>query len=351
LGKAETKLLAYGERAHDWTQRVSSLTRVPRLLRSFGIDPAAVLAAADLPPDALEQPDARHPYLSLMRMLSAAAQATRLPHFGLLVGREAGLADIGLLGELMRHSATVGDALRTGAVLHRINSDGGAMFLFEHGSTVTLGYAVFHPNADRMATTHDLVTAMLLTAMRDLCGPAWHPTEALLPRAAPADDGPYRDHFRCPVRFDAEYPAIVFPATVMARPLPGADPARRAALEREAARHDTSGLVPQLYRSLRLLLLDGRSNGDLLAQQFAMHRRTLNRRLRAQGHTFRSILDEVRFEVARHLLGDTQLAIVQIAGALGYAEASAFTRAFRRWSGMSPLVWRDANTVGTTVQY
>lgn len=328
---------------------MSALARVPAALRALGVDPASVLAGAELPGDALDNPDARHPYLSLVRMLNVASHASRRPDFGLLVGRESGLTDMGVLGEVMRHSPTVGDALRIGAVLHRINSDGGAMFLFEHGSTVTAGYAVFHPQVDRMATTYDLVTAMLVTSMRDLCGPAWHPTEALLPHAAPPDCTAYRDHFRCPVRFDAEYAAIVFPAAVMARPVPGADPARRAALEREASRHDTSNLVSQLYRSLRLLLIDGQASGDLLAQQFAMHRRTLNRRLRAQGRTFRSVLDEVRFEAARHLLGDTRLAIVQIAGALGYAEASAFSRAFRRWSGMSPLEWRESCRVGAAV--
>jgi transcriptional regulator GlxA family with amidase domain len=67
-----------------------------------------------------------------------------------------------------------------------------------------------------------------------------------------------------------------------------------------------------------------------------MHRRTLNRRLEAQGTTFQNVLDEVRLESARQLLDVTKLPLIEIAASLGYAESSAFSRAFRRWSGDAP---------------
>ena len=72
----------------------------------------------------------------------------------------------------------------------------------------------------------------------------------------------------------------------------------------------------------------------------AMHRRTLNRRLKAQGMTFQEILDQVRYEVARELLAETQVAIDDIAAALGYASVSPFVRSFGRWSGTTPGRWR-----------
>ena len=101
--------------------------------------------------------------------------------------------------------------------------------------------------------------------------------------------------------------------------------------------------LPQLYRSLRLLLLDGTTSGDRLAQQLDMHRRTLNRRLKAQGRTFQSVLDEVRFEVARHLLRETRQSVADITYALGYGDTANFSRAFRRWTGVAPLQWRAQN--------
>ncbi len=91
-----------------------------------------------------------------------------------------------------------------------------------------------------------------------------------------------------------------------------------------------------------MLLLAGKSSGDDLAQMLSLHRRTLSRRLRAQGTTFQKVLDEVRFEVACQLLEHTGAPIDQIATALCYADVSAFMHAFRRWSGTTPALWRKA---------
>ena len=71
-----------------------------------------------------------------------------------------------------------------------------------------------------------------------------------------------------------------------------------------------------------------------------MHRRTLNRRLKAQNYTFHELVNEVRYEIARQLLEDTRMPMSQIAVTLDYSDASAFTRAFRRWSGTTPAAWR-----------
>ncbi len=91
------------------------------------------------------------------------------------------------------------------------------------------------------------------------------------------------------------------------------------------------------------MLINGRSTGDALAQALSLHRRTLNRRLREQGTTFQHILDDVRYEVARDLLSQTDLPIQEIASALCYSESSAFLHAFRRWSGTSPARFREEN--------
>ena len=77
------------------------------------------------------------------------------------------------------------------------------------------------------------------------------------------------------------------------------------------------------------------------AELFSMHPRTLNRRLADKGCTFRGLAEEVRYDLARQFLENTGMPISQIAAALGYAETSAFTRAFRRWSGFSPTVWQE----------
>ena len=77
-----------------------------------------------------------------------------------------------------------------------------------------------------------------------------------------------------------------------------------------------------------------------IASEFSMQPRTLNRRLRAEGTTFRELINKARFEVARQLLKSTKMQIADIALALGYANASGFSHAFQRWSGAAPSEWR-----------
>jgi AraC-like DNA-binding protein len=276
----------------------------------------------------------------LLRLLAECAARTRTPHFGLLAGQAWRLHDLGLLGESMRHSATVGDALRSLVVHQQLNSLGGAPVLLERGATVEFGYVVYHPSPGPLDAVFDTALAVGVQQMRELCGPRWHPRRVSLPRAAPADAGVYLQHFGCPVHFDAERAAIEFAASTMQRPLPGADAARLRKLQERVRRLVDPHLVPSLYRAVRLLLARGAANRQAIAQQLALHRRTFNRRLQAQGTSFREILDGVRHEAARQLLRDTELPIIGVAAALGYAEASSLNHAFRRWSGLSPTAWR-----------
>jgi AraC-like DNA-binding protein len=87
-------------------------------------------------------------------------------------------------------------------------------------------------------------------------------------------------------------------------------------------------------------MLDGKTSGNCVATMLSMHRRTLNRRLRERGTTFQNVLDDVRFEVARELLGASYIGLDDIAAALGYAGVSPFMRAFRRWTGQTAAEWR-----------
>ena len=323
-----------------WVQRVGGLVAVPDLLRSLGVVAEPVLAAAGLPAQALDAPSSRIPYVAMLRLLAACAARSRSPHFGLLAGQAWRLQDLGLLGEMMCHAPTVGDALRTMVAYQQLNALGGAPVLLEQGDTVELGYVVYHPSPGPLDAVFDTALAAGVQLMRSLAGTRWHPRRVGLPRAAPADGDLYTRHFGCPVRFDDERAAFEFDADTMSRPIAGADSQRWRALHAQIRRQGDAQLVPALYRTVRTLLAQGAANRQATAQQLALHRRTFNRRLRAQGTSFREILDDVRHEAARQLLRDTALPVIGVAAALGYAEASSFNHAFRRWSGLAPTAWR-----------
>ena len=330
-----------------WSQRVGGLAEISGLLREFGVDPTEVLTGAGLDPHALDHIENRIPYTAADRLLHHCAQKTGCAHFGLLVGQRWQLSHFGTLGQLMKNSPTVGAALRTLAVYQHLNSDAGAAFLLTHAGTMSLGYVIYRKDVQHPEHIYDVAIGLACSILWELCGPEWGAFELVFSHAQPVDEMPYRLYFRAPLRFDYEYSAVRFSADWAERMIPGADSERRRALMAEIEAGDSVQLISQLHRSLRLLLLNGKSSGDDLAQMLSLHRRTLNRRLRSQGTTFQKVLDEVRFDVARQLLEHTRTPIDDIAAALCYSELSAFMHAFRRWTRTTPAEWRRS-AIGTS---
>lgn len=117
----------------------------------------------------------------------------------------------------------------------------------------------------------------------------------------------------------------------------------RALLEESVQRIKNSQCA-EFSHDLRWLLRKqrrrSRCSAEDIAELLTMHRRTLSRRLKGSGLGYRAIANEIRFEIARQLLEDTEVPLGQITAALGYSEASTFTRAFGRWSGETPTAWR-----------
>lgn len=321
-------------------QRVGGLARLPGLLRELGLDADAMLARVGLPPGALDDADARADYGQLARLLHEAAVDAHCPHLGLLAGQLWHFDDFGLLGDLMRHSRTLGEALRSFVVFHHLYSDSGLVFLFDHGTCIEFGYATYRYDGPGVDLMHDGALAVAANLFRELSSGELHPAGASLARARPADVSPWRRAFHVLPRFDAEYTALTFPVRVLERPIAGANRARREQAWHEAEQAGPGDLVQQVARALRTLLLRGEFGGDRVAGLLAIHRRTLNRRLQDRGTTFREVLDDVRSSVARELLADSDIGLDDIAASLGYAGVSPFMRAFRRWTGETPGQWR-----------
>jgi AraC-like DNA-binding protein len=240
------------------------------------------------------------------------------------------------MGELARHAATLGDALRAVAVHQCLHSRGALAFLIEDGASALFGYSVYRAPTVGAELLNDMVAGLIFNGMRELMDGAWLPDELLLARRRPEALAPYRRVFPVRLVFDAEFTGMRFPVHALLKPLPAADLRRFETLQAQIAAAEQHELIDDLRRALRIEMLQGQSHGDRVAQVLEMHRRTLNRRLQDVGTTFQRVLDEVRFDTARHFLQWTDMSLSHIACALGYGEETSFTRAFRRWSGSSP---------------
>jgi AraC-like DNA-binding protein len=312
-------------------------------LRGFGIDPDPVIREAGLNPSLFDDGTNVIPYTALGRLLNLSVARTNCPYFGLLVGTRATILSFGMVGRMMQHSETVGDAMRALVSNLSIQNRGAVPALTISGDTALFTFSVYQPDIESADQISDGALAAAANALRALCGSDWNPTEVLLPRAAPAHQEPYRRHFRALVRFNQESATIVFPTQDLDRKISGADPVIRALVEeriRQMKGPQASAFPDDIRRLLRTRLTSSHCSAEEIANLLAMHRRTLCRRLKGSGMGYRAISNEVRFEIARQLLQDTEVPLGQIAAALGYSEASAFTRAFRRWSGQTPTSWR-----------
>jgi AraC-like DNA-binding protein len=327
----------------DGYLRVGPIQGLPSLLRALGQDPDTVIRGAGVDPELLADPENFIGFTALGRLLAACAASTACPHFGLLLGQRTGLEALGLVGLLAEHSPNVGSALHN-LVLHLHLHDRGAVpTLVIEGECALFGYAIYQPGVEGTRQIYDGALAIVFNILKALCGPLWQPTEVLFSHSKPANSEPFRRFFQARLRFDAERSALVFSAACLRQPLGGSNPLLRKLLEERIALLESLGagdIVSQVRRVLHHRLLSGQGSLGQVAEIFAIHRRTLNRRLRGHGLTFQHLLDEVRYAIACQLLRETDMAIVEIGTALGYADPAAFTRAFRRWSGTTPSAWR-----------
>ncbi len=329
--------------------RIGPLLAVPALLREAGIAPAPLLAGCGLNLSAFDDADTRVPFAAAARMLHDAARATGREDFGLMVGARAGADSLGLLALLMQRAASVGDALR-GLARHISLQDRGAVVYLatNRPGMAALGYAVHDDATPGLGIVCDLAMTLALGILRNLCGPQWSALEVRLPHARPKQAGLWRRHFGAPVVFDATGAELWFDARWLLPPPPLADPAEQLRLLREAQRSQAQQAQRWTERAQHVALalaMTGSLSADSVAQVLAVHPRTLRRRLADEGTRLQTLFNEARFHFACQLLRQTRIPLADVAEAVGYADVTAFVRAFRSLAQCTPGRWRDAHRV------
>jgi len=324
--------------------RIGPSLGIPAVLRELGEDPEEILAECGFDPSLFEHPDNQISLCARNRLVAHCVERTGCRHFGLLVGQQVNLRNIGVLGLLMKYSCDVEEALRHLIRYQRSLTSGTTIALEKTPSSFTgiLSYHIpaTHPASDQIG---DGVMAGLTSILRSFCGERWKPSEVWLAHGKPADIKPFRDFFRCTLDFSGQEYAIVFPAHWLNTPLAHPDDDLLHLLRYQveanilASRDD---FVCRVREILHKVVTAADANADHIAKLLAIPTRTMKRRLQQAGTSFQALLDETRFELAQNLLADNRMSIYQIAECLGYADPATFTRAFRRWSGLNPNEWR-----------
>lgn len=324
--------------------RIGPVVAIPDVLRKFGVAPSLPFVRAGVHFDAFKHPENTVPFESLGRLLAESVTLTGCDHFGLLVGECFELGGLGAIGYLMRHSKTVGDALRE-LLLHLYLHDRGAapILIDLDASHVLLGYSIYRHGTPGAAQIYDAAIAIGFKALREICGTGWKPVRVQFSYKQPKDTRAYRRLFGSKIEFDSDLSGVVFATSWLDHPIAGADPnLHKLVMEaiRQTRASSALGFSDVLRGALQQMVLSGTSSARNVAFLFGIHERTLRKRLSAEQTSLQELVNQTRFELAKQLLENTQLPLTEIASALRYADAAVFSRAFRGWSHTSPREWR-----------
>lgn len=315
-------------------------------LRQLGEDPTPVLQRYGLDLDRLD-PAARIDRALELRIHTEVAERLRDPLAGLKIGRCFGFAGYGPLTMLLMTCADTAEAIRVGIHYQRLTYLYSTL-AFEPGareSALVLTPPPLAPRAFRfrvdgeVSGTYKLMRDLLAALNVDI-----RPLRIDLPYARPHEAAAYERHFGCAVRFGGTQARLWLRNEHLHLPFPSRDSAAHALYrglcdEQLLQQHHELDNLSQKV-ALHLDLLAGSAPAARVARFFGLSERSFRRQLAEEGASFRALVGAARHRQAQRLLCDSALSVEAVAERLGYAEAAAFIRAFRRWSGMTPLAFR-----------
>ena len=335
---------------HAGDVRIGPLAALPIILSEMGVDPLHAFAAAGLDPCVFDNPENRVPLEILGKLLASCVTLTDCQHFALLVGERFELHHFGLLGELLRHSATVGDAIRHLILnLHLYDRGAAPVLLYPEPSRVFLGYSVYRHGTPAADQVQDVAITVGYRILQALCGSHWKPISVQFAHNPPMNASPYRRLFQSNICFEADVSGIELAASWLDKPIVGADKARHDLLKSTIQEKGLGvmSFAEQVEAALPQMLLSGTATSEGVACLFDIHERTLRRRLESEGKNLQQLINTTRFELAKQLLHNTRLSVSMIAQVLCYDDPTAFSRAFRSWASLSPKQWREQQSSAT----
>lgn len=310
-----------------------------RALDAHGRDGRRIAAAAGIDPTALADPEGRVPSLAVMRFLARAVEETGDPAFALTVARFVQPTTFYALGYAMVASRTLREALERACRYRRVIGD-----LLQLGLEPRRdGYRllVSFGTAPAPAAAIDTAVAIAIRTIRMLCGDRGvNPVAVHLRRPRPPRVDPYQRAFRAPIAFDAAETVIVLDRGLVERPLPAGHGRLAQQSEEAIVRYLAALDCGPVSRRVQEILVDrlpsGAPSKASVARELRCSARTLQRHLQREGRTFAALLRATRLDLARAFIAEGRLSVKQMTFLLGFSSRSAFSRAFKGWTGSAP---------------
>ncbi|WP_434654262.1 AraC family transcriptional regulator [Pseudomonas sp. R3-56] len=325
---------------------LASWTRALRKqLDALGLDSHALCLEAGLDPQWMDDPNARYPLSATTRLWALAVQASGDPAIGLRVSRFVSPTTFHALGYALVASGSLREVFERIVRYHPVVSDALTLQLSRGVDRYrfSLDVPAGHPAPALEAI--DAFAAIYVRTCRNRLGRDYAPLAVYLRRPEPADPAPWHKVFRSPVHFDAGHDCLEFSLADFDSHLDDANPElaehNETVLKRTLAQLQPLTWERKVRAAIEAQLPEGEPSAERIAQTMHLSLRSLQRHLADEGCRFDALLNECRENLALLHLRDPQCSLSEVSYLLGFADTSSFSRAFKRWTGMTPGQFRD----------
>ena len=315
------------------------------LVCELGGDAKRIVQMVGLTDRALDNPDTPITASAVVHFLEAAAQDCECPAFGLRLAERQHLSLFGPLSPLFESAVTIREWLVDLAVWFPLHTQGALVALEGLGDDLVLTYELAAGVGEARRQVVELGFGVIACQIRQHC-PQWMPEAAWLRHAPPNDPREHHKRLCQRIDFNADRNAMLIDSATLALPTQTGNRERHSdiAASLEHARDSQPGEIrTRTEIVVRALLPFAPCDLAATAAMMRLSRRTLQRRLAADGTGLEDIVDRVRADLALSYLRDSDLAVGQIAEILQFSETSALSRACRRWFAASPREVRSSN--------
>lgn len=318
---------------------------VAKALEARGIDGAPILASVGIGPDISNDPLNRVPVTTMTRLFRACVDVTHDPYFGLAVAKYVQLSNLHALGHALAASATLLEFCNRLARYFRLASQSSELRVVEGDQEIAVEATAL---VEVCGETEDAFVGFVVHAMRRLHKLDFNPLRVEFIHAMPrGGDAPYREFFRAPVLFNRPGPMLVMSRAELEQPLIGASIELAQLHDNLAtsyiARIDKDDVVSAVRHKIIEFLPNGSCTRVKVAKAIGLSPSTLQLKLAQRGTTFHDLLEETRKELAESYLAQASMSVTEITFLLGFSDTSNFTRAFKRWEGVSPTHFREGS--------
>ncbi len=332
------------------------------LMEVLGVSPSksqTVIRNAGLPAHAFEDPSfpiSANQHLELLNAILIEQNPEKnVITRALLLASQLTIDSFGVIGLIMKHSESFQEALRTSLAYPELSWGHSRIVVTRDSSVISATFTMEQPKLSSVPPESleqlkccclilDIIsTAIIFTS---IMGSTYAPCQVALPFSAPADWSHTDWPLPFPIQFDAEFAQLLFPLNIeQATPIQANSLARRSyeAMAQKLASMLSEGTNHTERVSRWLWAYTPPLSRSDIATQLAMSERSLARKLKNEGTSYKTLYNHVQTERAKNLLRNESLSIAEIADRLGYSEPAVFTRAFTTQTDIAPLQWRRQN--------